>query len=129
MEKLRMEDQLKQMRISKVASTCVVKEVLQHFQKAHIITIQEHKMCEKIDALHTEYCSLKKLNPERREKSGKVLQFRSKLKTTMPFWPRDVLARMEKSKFGRTVSEVEAIVEDIAFLDSQMTDREAISGT
>jgi hypothetical protein len=36
---------------------------------------------------------------------------------------------MEKSKFGRTVSEVEAIVEDIAFLESQMTDREAISGT
>ena len=82
-------------------------------------------MAEKVEALHQEYASLRKLNPERRSDNPKMKLFQEKLQNTMPFWHRDVEKRMEGSKNGKNEVEKIAIDEDIAFLKSMMTDRVA----
>ena len=49
------------MKLTRQASNCVVKEVLNHYQKAHINAIAENKMSEKVEAF--QYYGLMKLNP------------------------------------------------------------------
>ena len=84
LEKERLKDTTKNVKLSRISSNCVVSEVLKHYQKAHIITIQKHKMAEKVEALHTEFSKLMKLNPERRLRNPKVQLFQGKLNKTMP---------------------------------------------
>ena len=43
----------------------------------------------------------------------------------MPFYNRNVIKKMEESKKGKTQVEIMAIDEDIAFMNSMMTDRSA----
>ena len=67
------------------------------YRKAHIITMAENKMKDKVEKLQQEYANLRKLNPKRRCDIPKMKQFQDKFHKTMPFWPRDVEKRMEDS--------------------------------
>ena len=62
--------------------------------KAHILTVHEKKIAEKVEALHKEYIGLRKLNPERRIGNPKVQLFKAKMHKTMPFWLRDIEKKM-----------------------------------
>ena len=123
MEKKRLEDTTKHVKLTQASAICVVKEVLKHYQRAHIMTIHETKMAEKVEALHKEYASLRKLNPVRRVGNPKVQLFQGKGDKTMPFWPKDVEKKMEETKRGKTTKERAAIEEDLSFLKSMKTDR------
>ena len=68
------------------------------YQTAHLPTINEIKMIEKVERLHQEYVGLKKLNPDRRLQNPKVKSFREKLLTTMPFWLDDIEKKLEENK-------------------------------
>ena len=82
-------------------------------------------MAEKILALFKEYENLRKINPDRRENHPLIKEFKDKLGTTMQFWPRNALAKMEQSKVKKRPFEIAAIDENISFLNSMMTDRAA----
>ena len=125
LEKLRQEDETKQKKLYRFAANLVVKEILPHYQKSQITTIQEHKMAEKILALFKEYENLRKINLDRRENHPLIKMFKDKLGTTMKFWPRNALAKMEQSKVKKRLFEIAAIDEDISFLNSMMTNRAA----
>ena len=121
-EHLRLQDSTKNLKLTRRASSSVVGEVQAHYQKAHLPTINEIKMIEKVERLHQEYVGLKKLNPDRRLQNPKVKSFREKLLTTMPFWPDDTEKKLEENKKGKTDAEKFAIDEDLDFLRSMMTD-------
>ena len=65
------------------------------------------------------------MNPERRLQNPNVIKFREKLSKTMPFWPGDVIKKIELLKTGKVEVEKIAIDKDIAFLKSMITDRTA----
>ena len=113
MDKMQLENSTKNVTLSRNSANCVVTEVLRHYQKAHIIVIQTHKMAEKVEAWHTEYSKLMKLNPERRIRNPKVQLFNGKLNKTMPFWPRNIEKKMEEMKRGKTVKEKATVDEDL----------------
>ena len=75
--------------------------------------------------IHDEYIVLKKLPLAGRSDYLKVKIFKEKLQHTMPFYHRNVIKNMEESKKGKTQVEIIAIDEDIAFMNSMMTDRSA----
>ena len=85
----------------------------------------ENKMKDKVEKLHQEYASLRKLNPVRRCDKPQMKQFQDKLHKTMPFWPWDVEKRVEDSKEGTKEVEKVAIDEDLAFFKRMMMDRAA----
>ena len=90
-EKSRLENTAQRnVKLSRISANCVVIEVLKHYEKAHIIAIQTHKMAEHIESLHTEFGKLMKLNPERRIRNPKVQLFKEKLNKPMPFWPINI---------------------------------------
>ena len=110
-------------KIGPLAAKIVVNKVLPHYYKSRIPVIQNHKMIEKILDLHKEYKNLTRTNPEKRTDNPLVNTFKTKLETTMPFRPRNVIEKMEKSKQKKGSTEVLAIEEDIRFLKSMMKDR------
>ena len=66
-------------------------------------------MAEKILALFKEYENLRKINPDRRENHPLIKEFKDKLGTTMQFWPRNALAKMEQSPVKKRPLEIAAI--------------------
>ena len=122
---LKTQDSTRHNKIARPAAKQVVSEVLPHYEKAGIRTIQEHKMAEKIEALFKEYENVRKLNNDR--KHAKVIEFKNDLEETMQFWPRNTIQEMEKLLDRRNILENErtAIQEDINFLKSMQTDRKA----
>ena len=100
LKKSRLEDTTRNVKLSRISANCVVREVLKHYQKAHVITIQKHKIAEKVEALYAEYNNLMKLNPKRRVGNPKVQLFQGKLHKTMPFLPRNIERKMEEMKRG-----------------------------
>ena len=52
-----------------------------------------------------------------------IKAFQEKMCSTLPFWPRNILAKMEQKKYKKTVKEIAAIDDDISFLHSMMVDR------
>ena len=125
-DKLRQEDDSKQQKLDRIAASMTVKQVLPHYSKSRVPMVQEHKMVEKVIALHKEFANLRKLNPEKREGNPNIKKFNEKLVTTLPFWPRNALDKMEKNMVKlKTKKEKSAAKEDILFLKSMMTDRVA----
>jgi hypothetical protein len=106
----------------------VVKEVIAHYQKARILTIQPNKIEQKIIELSDVFSLLiyMKLSPERRDKNAKVKSFQENLNQTMQFWLRNVKAKMTMSKTSKSLEEQQSVDEDMKFLESMMSDRVAI---
>lgn len=111
----------------RLAAKAVQEKVLYHYRNAGIDHLSDMRMYEVIEALYHEYTNIRKL-PAKRQNAHEPIysKFHEKLDKTMPFWPRDILSKMESRKAGH-VSEVEkaAIDEDIKFLQSMMDDRKA----
>ena len=122
-EKKRLEDTTKKVKIKRESAKYVVKEVLKHYERACVPTILEKTMADKVEGLWEEYHRLMKLNPERRLGNPKVQLFKDKMDKTMPFWPKDIEKRMIDMKKGKTARERATIDEDINFVRSMMTDR------
>ena len=122
-DKLKMEDPTKQKKLGRLAANLTVKQVIPHYHKSKIFTIAENKMADKILALVKDFENLKKLNPERRVGNPVIKTFQEKMCCALPFWPRNILAKMEQKKYKKTVQEIAAIDDDIAFLHSMMGDR------
>lgn len=123
---LRENDETKQKKITREAAKKVVAEVLVHYQRAGIPTVQEHKMAEKIEELHRYFESLMKINnSEKVPENPRIKQFQEDLERTMPFWQRDVMKQLEQKRLRPMIKkeEKEAIEDDINFLKSMMTDR------
>ena len=81
-------------------------------------------MVEKVIALHKEFENLRKIKPEKREGHPNIIKFNDKLGTTLPFWPRNILEKMEQNKTKlKNDEDKSAAEEDILFLKSMMTDR------
>ena len=72
-------------------------------------------MAEKILALFKVYETLMKINPDKRENNSLIKTFKDKLATTMQFWPRNALAKMEQSEMKKHPFEIATIDEDIFF--------------
>ena len=129
LEELRKEDNSKQKNVRHEAAFIVMNEILKHYDKGRIPVIQQHKIREKVQLLYTEFKGLLKLNRNRRHRENKKLaEFQEKLEKTMPFWPKEVVEVMAKSRRGKSDIEKQAIDNDIKFLESMMTDRVASYG-
>ena len=122
-DKLRREDKSKNEEITWTACKNVVLEVKPHYEKAHVMTVSEKRMTEKVKELNKEYTDLRKVLVKKRTDNPRISKFQDKLGKTMPFWPKAVETLMEESKKGKKDVEKIAIAEDIAFLKSMMTDR------
>ena len=109
------------------AAKIVCEKVIYHYRNAGIDYISDKRMCNKIQELYAEYTNIRKL-PVARLKSPRHLltKFNNKLNRTMPFWPKNIISKMEARKLGH-ISDVEkaAIEEDIKFLQSMFEDRKA----
>ena len=104
-EKLRREDSTRQNEITVTVVQVVLKEVLQHYHKSNILTVSERSMEEKVQKLLIEYKKLQKVNCNIRSGDSNISKFNEKLQETMPFWPKDVIKKMEESKKGKSVVE------------------------
>ena len=107
-------------KIQRPVSKIVVNEVIVHYKKAHIANISLTKMCEKVESLVDDYRNVCKAY-----NYTMVEKFKKKLNQTMPFWPRDLLTKMEAklNSFGTSDVEETMIKEDLLFLKSMMDDR------
>ena len=102
------------------AAKAAVAEVLVHYRKARIPTKDDKSMARQVEQLFDE------LRNTYRQKDEKKEAFKTKLKTTMPFWPRNCIQTMEKSyTLKRNETEKAAWSEDLEFLKSMMGDRKA----
>lgn len=123
LEKCRREDASRNEPLLRECSNIVLSEVLVHYRCAHVPTVSEKRMREKIEGLYSEYRSCMKVGTKARSTRDQVLKFQGNFDKTMPFWSKDVLEIMEMSKRGKSASEKQAIQEDIQFLLSMMSDR------
>ena len=121
-EKKRAEDSTKNVKLNNTVEDLVLKEVSHHYSKANIVMKLPYKCAEDIRKIHDEFRRVnKKKNPSRIE------SFRAKLKTTMPFWPRNIIKLMEDKLSNNltTKLEKERLREDIPYLKSMMGNRVA----
>ena len=123
LKKLKNENKSNNEKLMRSCANLVSKEVLNHYQKARIPVLHEYEIAEKLIKLHSDYKSLYKIKPEKRKNHSKIIEFRERLNTTMPFWPRHVEKIMEDGKRGKSNEERQAIDEDILFLKWMNTDR------
>jgi len=77
------------------AAAKVSDEVCNHYKRAHIPVIDQKNVTKKIKQFYEkEFKSILKLNQSKRSKTHpKIVQFQTKLKTTMPFWPKMYLKK------------------------------------
>ena len=73
--------------MSFIAAEYVVKQIVPHYEKAHIPHISEIKMAQKLISLHGEYRQCMKVPKVKREGNFKIADFKKKLGTPMPFFP------------------------------------------
>ena len=124
-EKFRNEDSTKHAKIYAPSLNAVMEQVSLHYCKANIKLLPKACAWKKITNFHQEYITLKKFPLAGRSDHPKVKIFKKKLNHTMPFYKRNVIKNMEESKKGKTQVEIMAIDEDIAFMNSMLTDRSA----
>ena len=83
------------------AANATVSAVQPFYWKARIPMLAPHKMAEEVEKLYKEMQRLQKINTDARVLSSnqeKILNFKSKLGTTMKFWPKNAIDRIEKQE-------------------------------
>ena len=124
-EKYRSDDNTKQNNCVVPSAKATFEQVKIHYLKANIEMLSEQQCIILIKKLHNEYLKLKKLQSSRRASHPKIKDFKEKLHQSMPFWHKNIIQQMEQSKRDKLEVEREAIEEDIYFIKSMMSNREA----
>lgn len=101
------------------AAKQVSEQVIEIYARAHIPTISQKKIQQKICNLYEQkYRSLAKMGPTKRAEAAsqlRIKKFQQELDITMKFWPENVESML--------------LEEDRLFLESMKTDRKASMGT
>ena len=102
-EKFRSEDNTRQNNCSVPSARATFEQVKIHYLKANIEMLSSSKITS----------------------HPKIKEFKEKLHQSMPFWHKNIIQQMEQSKRDKLTVEKVAIVEDISFMKSMMSNREA----
>ena len=124
-EKFRSKDNTRQNNCSVPSARATFEQVKIHYIKANIEMLSEHQCISKITHLHNEYLKLKKISSSKRTSHPRITEFKEKLHQSMPFWPKNIIQQMEQSKRDKLTVETVTIEEDISFMKSMMSNREA----
>ena len=94
MKKKREKDTTNNKKLTRVILNIVVEKVIVHYEKGGIENIDPKVMAEKIEELHYDYRKLSKITRNIKH-NKRIADFRKKMPTTMVFWPKDALKKMQ----------------------------------
>lgn len=122
MGKKRAEDATKNAKLVPIVCNLVFEKVRIHYEKANIPIKPINKCGQDIMKLNEEFRQVNKNKYPKR-----IEEFRTKIKGTMPFWPRGTLEAMKEKILNRLTNDFDKkrLVEDSKFLESMIKDREA----